>query len=208
MPRFKMTREFFVPVEGKYASNVEKVVYDDYKVEVYTYLNAAGAPVMMMFGGKRSKPDYHYRYPTVEARDAAVAKYLEGYKKAAEADKARKAARKAKGRGLEVGDYLYASWGYDQTNVNFYKVVGLVGKTMVEIVPVASAVESSSWGSDNVIPTDHVKDYDVLLGSDYKDGKPARKVARDGSVTLESGYYYASKWDGTPKYETAAGFGH
>ena len=34
---------------------------------------------------------------------------------------------------LKVGDILVASWGYEQTNVDFYQVVALKGKTMVTV---------------------------------------------------------------------------
>lgn len=30
--------------------------------------------------------------------------------------------------GVHVGDILYSSWGYEQTNISFYQVVGLRGK--------------------------------------------------------------------------------
>ncbi len=115
--------------------------------------------------------------------------------------------------GLKVGDYLESSWGYDQTNVDFYKVVALVGKTMVSIVPVGSKLVGSDTGVDYVVPSDEVRDYDVILGlnnnSEYDDDvKPVKKKAKDGQVTLKSGYYWASKWNGKPSYETAMGYGH
>ena len=28
----------------------------------------------------------------------------------------------------QIGDIVYSSWGYDQTNVDFYEVVGKQGK--------------------------------------------------------------------------------
>jgi hypothetical protein len=121
-------------------------------------------------------------------------------------------------RGLNVGDYVYNSWGYDQTNVDFFKVVSMVGKTMVSIIPVASKVVKESTGAIYVVPTDEERDFDVCLkfkkpGEKWPDSwkkgdGPIKKKAKDGSVVLSSGNYWASKWDGNPKYETAAGWGH
>mgnify|MGYP003662304800 CR=1 FL=1 len=37
---------------------------------------------------------------------------------------------------LEENDILYSSWGYEQTNINFYKVKRLCGKTQVELVKI------------------------------------------------------------------------
>lgn len=35
--------------------------------------------------------------------------------------------------GVKVGDYFSASWGYDQTNVDFFQVVALVGESSVRV---------------------------------------------------------------------------
>lgn len=50
-----------------------------------------------------------------------------------------KAKEKVNKFGVKVGDLYYASWGYDQTNIDFFQVVELVGETMVrvkEVIPV------------------------------------------------------------------------
>lgn len=43
--------------------------------------------------------------------------------------------------GVKVGDIFYASWGYDQTNVDFFQVVALVGKTSVRVRGVSLPLE-------------------------------------------------------------------
>lgn len=121
-------------------------------------------------------------------------------------------------RGLKVGDYLVNSWGYDQTNVDFFKVVSLVGKTMVEVIPVVSKMVESDYGSVKVVPGDEERTFDVCLEfkkpgdewpSSWRAGDgPIKKKAKDGRVSLKSGYYWAYKWDGKPEYETAPGWGH
>ena len=35
--------------------------------------------------------------------------------------------------GVKVGDLFSASWGYDQTNVDFFQVIALVGETSVRV---------------------------------------------------------------------------
>ena len=35
--------------------------------------------------------------------------------------------------GVKVGDIFSASWGYDQTNVDFFQVIALVGETSVRV---------------------------------------------------------------------------
>jgi len=203
----RMTREFYIPRESSYRQNVERQVYEAEGVEVYRYDNSQGKPAAAMFGGKRAKPDKEFYYQSEEAREAAIESYLEGQRFRKESmDKAR-AERNAAGRGLEVGDYLSCSWGYDQTNVNYYKVVSLVGKKMVEIVPVVSVRESSAPPCDMVSPSDELAEYDVLLGMDRGKVRPVKKVAKNGSVSLND-HQSASKCSGEPQYETSFGYGH
>lgn len=38
--------------------------------------------------------------------------------------------------GVKVGDIFYASWGYEQTNVDFFQVVALAGSSSVRVVEV------------------------------------------------------------------------
>lgn len=35
--------------------------------------------------------------------------------------------------GVKVGDVFYSSWGYEQTNIDFYQVIALKGATMVTL---------------------------------------------------------------------------
>lgn len=48
-------------------------------------------------------------------------------------------------RQLVVGDVLVNSWGYEQTNVDYYQVTSLIGKSSVEIRPIAK--DSTETGS-------------------------------------------------------------
>lgn len=43
--------------------------------------------------------------------------------------------------GIKVGDIFSASWGYDQTNNDFFQVVALVGETSVRVVEVYPEIE-------------------------------------------------------------------
>lgn len=45
--------------------------------------------------------------------------------------------------GVQVGDVFYNSWGYEQTNIDFYEVVKLRGKTQIVVRPIKSEVVRS-----------------------------------------------------------------
>ena len=42
--------------------------------------------------------------------------------------------------GIQVGDLFVSQWGYEQTNVTFFQVVKLLGKTSVRVREVIPAV--------------------------------------------------------------------
>lgn len=89
---------------------------------------------------------------------------------------------------VQVGDVFAYSWGYDQTNVDFVKVVKVTPKS-VRIVPVSCVLmDSDGYGNDKVVPgeelpADHYK-YRRLAGikrvrattSNYWNGSAAVEV--------------------------------
>lgn len=116
-----------------------------------------------------------------------------------------------KNHEYEVGDILCNSWGYDQTNVEWFEVVALAGKSMVVLREIGAAVVPGSEGfmSGRVVPVpgayrvdrfyDHDKRADVV-----RERPPLRKrVDKYGRVDIHSASFgRASKWDGNPKYES------
>ena len=128
---------------------------------------------------------------------------------------------------VKVGDFFYSSWGYDQTNVDFYKVVGLTpsGKS-VRVQKWTSAAAGPQGGpQEYVIPGERPATYvdwsAVPEGADYWT-REATKVIREVPVEthrLRTGYQGSAcftinsysgawLWDGKPKYQTGSGWGH
>lgn len=103
--------------------------------------------------------------------------------------------------GVGVGSFFYTSWGYDQTNVDFYEVVGLTPKS-VKVRRVSKDIVGGDDGpaGNSVVPNpgDYVggEFTALLLDSGY----------RDAAIKAEG--QYAWLWDGVPKYMTASGWGH
>lgn len=143
----KFTRDFYIPSDEHTDNGVTKVEDSETNAVAYTY-EMNGKPYALCFGGRRQKPDFHYWYRSTETRDKAVAGHFETAKRAKEYKNERKAVRAASTRKLEVGDILSSSWGYDQTNVDFYQVVGLVGNKSVSIRKIAAADATDQDGFD------------------------------------------------------------
>jgi hypothetical protein len=98
-----------------------------------------GHPCARIFKGNSSKSIANYRYRTEERREESVNYYKLTAKKNAEY-RAEKKAKKAmvSNEEVEVGAVYYSSWGYEQTNIDFYEVVGKFGKKGLWFRPIAS----------------------------------------------------------------------
>lgn len=102
----------------------------------------------VVFLGKSAKPykGSSFWFPKAERRNQFIAQGFECAAAAAarrEADKKDRAAKRATPHALTVGAVLTSSWGYEQTNIDYYEVTKLVGSTMVEIRPIAKQSEET-----------------------------------------------------------------
>lgn len=155
----------------------------------------ATIPCARVFWGKQSRPVLAMQFATEAARAAKVAAYF----KARQDWNARKAGQRAaqtaaaKAGKVEVGAYFYTSWGYDQTNIDWYRVEKLVGATMALVTKVAAMDASKGnepWMTGKSVPSD------TAVGEPFK-------VRLRGDGFKVNGRYFAYRWDGTPKNWTA-----
>lgn len=130
-------------------------------------------PCAMGFIGNAGKHAFYHSFRSAEARDRFVAKWLEDRAAVARYKAERLAEKKAKlaaGHNLKVGDVLEGSWGYDQTNVEFYQVTALIGKRMVEISELAQDSEATGFMCGQCVPV-----------PGKFTGKKARKLVDEGN---------------------------
>jgi hypothetical protein len=188
MTRNTLSREFYIP-EG-----AAKVADKHSAAVAYVFTNKAGQPCAMAFYGKADKPLWHFRFRSEKEREARIATLFADFREREARKATERQKRKEAGRGLDVGDILKASWGYDQTNIDYYEVTALIGKTMVEIRPLAQERCETLSMQGKCVP----------LPGQYH-GKPSRHVAKDGSIRLTS-YSWANKIEpqivgGVPTYQ-------
>jgi hypothetical protein len=98
---------------------------------------------------------------------------------------------------LKVGDILECSWGYDQTNLDYYLVTKLLGVAMVEIREIGKKSVGEDMTTNKVMP-----DPAHVIGAPLR-----KKVGPSGAVRLTS-YSSAYPWDKKPGWETKSEFGH
>ncbi len=102
----------------------------------------------------------------------------------------------AKEQKFKVGSILSSSWGYDQTNVDFYKVVKRTKKSLWLIEIGSSSVEGSEgFMSDKVVPNPEAETGEVFMKRIYIAN------GEEQSVAIKS-YASATLYEGTPKYRS------
>lgn len=139
--------------------------------EAYSY-GKDGKVYAIAFWGSAGRPLWHYRFRDEADRAERLRQFFKGLAENAAYKEKRVAERKAAPRGLEVGDILVSSWGYDQTNVDYYEVTKLIGARNVEIRPIGG---ESDGGYD--------RGQCVPVPGKFT-GEPMVKVARNGYVSV------------------------
>jgi hypothetical protein len=137
------------------------------------------------FSGKRMMFDFFYSFKTQEAANAYLDKRQAELEKCAARKaerKAEKAEKMAQPHKLKVGDVLKASWGYEQTNVDYYEVIKLSGKRTVTLRAIAQDSMDTGWQRGRCTP---VKGHYI--------GEPLnRRVLESGDAVKIKSYMYAS----------------
>jgi len=102
---------------------------------------------------------------------------------------------------VEVGAILSTSWGYDQTNTEFYEVVGASksGKT-VTIRELAKQTVENGFMSGYTRPV--LGQYVNMAGNQ---SSMTKKVLSNNSLKIHGNYGYAHLWDGT---DQSVSWGH
>lgn len=88
-----------------------------------------------------------YGYKTAEEVEAAIKSAESGESCKTEAKIYKVPVVKSNKFGVKVGDLFWASWGYDQTNNDFFQVIALVGESSVRVREVnPPMIESRATG--------------------------------------------------------------
>jgi hypothetical protein len=181
---------------GSYAPSIESCG----KAAIATY-DLAGGSYIALFRGTALKPQSHFKCKSAESRAAMIEKW-KADEAAAEAAKAKRAADKKEARAnfinpLKAGDILVSSWGYDQTNIDFYEVMSVKAKSVMICRIASKCIEMNGPGGNRVMPSK----------GNYI-GKPMLKVVGSGGSVRISSYAGAYPFDGNARYETDSMYGH
>ena len=101
--------------------------------------------------------------------------------------------------GIKVGDILEDSWGYEQTNVEFYMVTKIISACKIEIVELGH-IQSNHQA--------HGMACDVMPDTNRRIGEPIQKMVSQDSYEKRTGSWHVkisecislTAWDGRPCY--------
>lgn len=177
-----------------------------YKKDLFECYVDREKPTAIFYIGKQSTPAWYNRFQDNDSMKKKILEQISNLMSYEDLKAKRREEMKAP-HTLKVGDILYTSWGYDQTNVDFYQVTAVVSDRSVKIRQIASKVVSSDGGGcDNVVA---IKDAFLSPANEYdKTGiEMLKRANKTNSVNIAS-YASADMWDGRPMYQTASGWGH
>lgn len=182
-----MSREFYVP------KGAVKVTPKSGGVVFYLYQNSRDKPTCMCFVGRAQKPSWTFFYSSVEARAKAMQRQVEAVAAHADMIAKRKEAR-SKPHSWEVGLILKGSWGYEQTNVDFFEVVEVLGPHMVMIQKIGSQSATDDPAGFSSMSSHVVPDLDSR-------GEKYRVKVSQGSCNSPV-HGTLSPWSGKPAYSS------
>lgn len=167
---------------------------------VYTTERDVGTSRFVAVGyrGNQSKSTFNYWFKTEEARAQYIAQFFDQVASAQKIKADQKVARAAllaKGHGLTVGDVVYTSWGYEQTNVDFYEVAEVTSNKSVLVHPINKVYTA----------TGHMSGTSVPVAVRVPAGKAFRAFWNGYSLQVGEGRskHGASKWEGRPQHESS-----
>lgn len=187
-----------------YPDNATRFTHKQQLAVAYVYITGkSNRTAVVAYEGNAAKPAFHESYSDMHKAAKRIANYFDALTER----KARQAQRRVEsnsGHTLKVGDIIVNSWGYDQTNVDWYRVER-VSSCFVWLIPVrgacvpdagvgpmsgyslpfvdTSASDASKWGFTAV-----------------SNGKLTKHKAQGNSCSMRFGC--GSLWDGRAKYES------
>ncbi len=157
---------------------------------VYLYETMNGIPCALAYSGAKGKPDFHdgFRFQREEGRAAYVNRYFESLRAHKIVMAQRRTDRTTYEHTLKIGDILESSWGYDQTNIDYYQVVKVTAKT-ADIRPIGQNSQQTGFMCGTCTP----------VKNDFTGEAKTHRVKEGNSIHLTS-YSSANPWNGRQQY--------
>lgn len=183
--------EFFVKHKKAVHELIDNVHILRYEVDIKGNLK----PGLALFIGNSAKPTSNYYYSTPESREEKINEVVERQREHLADKKEKLDARKAFKPTAKPGDIFVSSWGYEQTNVDFYLLQEVKGKTGTFISIGSETVEGSQYHDSDKVVADPTR----MFGEPFK--KLISQSGQSEYISLKS-YEYCHKWSGCSQHRS------
>ncbi len=198
----------YAKFHGTQEQQIENLKAKGWKVYKCKYAQAvaavgemAGKIVYKVWQGKAAKPCAYYTARNLGQVEKSVTFYFERQKEREEsrANRRKTQTKVVAGDHFEVGDILSYSWGYDQTNVDFFQVVRVLNR-QVELRKVYQNSSDRQGG-----PTGgycQPRRFEFVEGSEpFKKSVQVFREGEPGYISFDHGV--GRKWDGKALYTSS-----
>jgi hypothetical protein len=176
---------------------------DSFGIEIYFSTDKLSA---IFYAGKSSKCWWHYRFSTLEDMlkriYTSVDNHIQREQEKIEKIEAQRTAMKnfQASDWFKIGDIIVNSWGYDQTNVDFYQVTEVLNKKIRVREISSEIVEATGSMSAYVMPVkdSFCHDTEISLLSLKADINSKGEISC--RICDPKSYYHFHKWSGTKEY--------
>jgi len=160
----------------RYVPQGYELAFNDDKLGIQVYFKDVNGCYGLCFVGRAIKPTWNYRFRNAEERQATVTRTFNNVQATKEFKEKRKLQRleASANHGVKVGDIFRSSWGYDQTNIDYYQVVAVSGKTAT-VCKISQLSEADGYLQGNCVPAPN-----SFIG------KPFKKLIQKNSVDSEA----------------------
>ena len=101
-----------------------------YNISLVRFQGRNGRCIAAWTPGMKRPPRYVYKAHTPEEYDKAMERIRQEAERFRHHDEAVARSSEEFRRSLRVGDILYSSWGWEQTNIDFYQVIAIRGSAV------------------------------------------------------------------------------
>jgi len=158
-----------------------------------------GRPWIQIYNANRKqgarffpKPILNLTFQTWERAEERIKAELDARAAYGEQKKKRAEERLAYRHDYKLGDILHTSWGYDQTNIEFFQVVAVPSDKSITVREIAQRHTDKPTGNDMAA-------YTMPVPGDFIGAAVTKRVSPSGSIKFAS-YRHAWKWDGRERY--------
>ena len=178
----------------------------EYETESLVIYSDRKSMKAIAYKGKSNKPLWHYRFLKMSDMDCRINSTIESVLKEVESKRI-KAEKLAELKAdfdirkfLKVGDILQNTWGWEQTNNDFYQIIEIKGKGKLVCRELCQDYRETGFmsGQTKPIKDSFLKDETEILNLTCK-----AEVSEQGfKICNPESYYYFHVWNGKESYSS------